>query len=100
MILYHGSNAEVRELHLLKIQRDLDFGKGFYTTSDWMQAKKWARRTTCQRKSGSPFVSVYEVDSEALSELLIRRFAEPNIAWLDYVAANAVASPRQRTMIL
>ena len=31
MILYHGSNVEVREPKLLKVQRDLDFGKGFYT---------------------------------------------------------------------
>lgn len=88
MILYHGSNVVVREPHLLKIQRELDFGKGFYTTSDLEQAGKWARRTARQRKTGSPFVSVYEVNTEALSELLIRRFAEPNVAWLDYIAAN------------
>lgn len=41
MILYHGSNVVVREPHLLKIQRELDFGKGFYTTSDLEQASKW-----------------------------------------------------------
>lgn len=29
MILYHGSNVEVRAPKLLKIQRELDFGKGF-----------------------------------------------------------------------
>ena len=45
MILYHGSNVAVEEPRLLKIQRDLDFGKGFYTTSDLDQATKWARRT-------------------------------------------------------
>lgn len=44
MILYHGSNVEVREPKLLKIQRDLDFGKGFYTTSDFEQARTWALR--------------------------------------------------------
>ena len=37
MILYHGSNVIVREPPLLKIRRDLDFGKGFYTTSDFQQ---------------------------------------------------------------
>ena len=41
MILYHGSNIEVREPQLLKTQRNLDFGKGFYTTSDFEQAKSW-----------------------------------------------------------
>ena len=34
MILYHGSNVEVSEPKLLKVQRTLDFGKGFYTTTD------------------------------------------------------------------
>lgn len=34
MILYHGSNVEVPKPRLLKVQRELDFGKGFYTTSD------------------------------------------------------------------
>lgn len=42
MILYHGSSVEVREPKLLKIQRELDFGKGFYTTSDLQQATNWA----------------------------------------------------------
>ena len=40
MVLYHGSNVEVRDPRLLKTQRDLDFGKGFYTTSDLEQAEK------------------------------------------------------------
>jgi len=38
VILSHGSSVEVREPRLLKIQRELDFGKGFYTTSDLEQA--------------------------------------------------------------
>ncbi len=29
MLLYHGSNVEVQEPRLLRIQRDLDFGRGF-----------------------------------------------------------------------
>ncbi|MEE3314206.1 MAG: DUF3990 domain-containing protein [Treponema sp.] len=40
MILYHGSNIIVESPKLLKAQRFLDFGRGFYTTSDFDQAKK------------------------------------------------------------
>ena len=54
MILYHGSNQGVQEPHLLKIQRDLDFGKGFYTTSDFDQAVSWAYRTARIRGTGAP----------------------------------------------
>ena len=61
MILYHGSNIEVREPRLLKIQRELDFGRGFYTTSDYDQAKSWALRSARIRGEGNPLISVYEM---------------------------------------
>ena len=57
MILYHGSNIIVDSPKLLKVQRSLDFGKGFYTTRDFEQAKKWAERSTRIRKDGNPVIS-------------------------------------------
>jgi len=88
MILYHGSNVEVREPRLLKIQRELDFGKGFYTTSDLNQATKWAQRTARRRGSGQPCISVYRMDDAVFETLRVLRFASADIAWLRYVAAN------------
>lgn len=88
MILYHGSNVTVQSPHLLRIQRTLDFGRGFYTTSDFEQAKRWAQRTTRIRESGEPSVSCYELDDDATSALKVLRFATPDSAWLDYVTAN------------
>ena len=88
MILYHGSNVIVREPHLLKIQRDLDFGKGFYTTSDFQQASKWARRTANRLKQSQAYVSVYEVPEEKLLALRVLRFDKPGQQWLHFVAAN------------
>ena len=46
MKLYHGSNIEVKTPCLIPSKRLLDFGAGFYLTSDFEQAKKWAVRTT------------------------------------------------------
>ena len=69
MTLYHGSNVEVREPKLLKMQRELDFGKGFYTTSDLKQATNWAQRTAKRRGTGNPIVSVYEIDDRDLNTL-------------------------------
>ena len=88
MILYHGSNVEVRQPRLLEGQRPLDFGPGFYTTSDLEQASKWADRTARIRKAGSPLVSVYEVDESRLSELKTLAFDAPDREWLRFVAAN------------
>lgn len=45
MILYHGSNMEIKVPQIIKSKRLLDFGTGFYLTSDFQQAKKWAIRT-------------------------------------------------------
>lgn len=88
MILYHGSNVEVYEPRLLKIQRELDFGKGFYTTSDLEQASKWAKRTAIRHRQKTSFVTVYEVDDERLSHLHTLHFRSANEEWLRFVAAN------------
>ena len=88
MILYHGSNIEVREPKLLKTQRELDFGNGFYTTSDLHQASNWAHRTAKLRGTGKPFVTVYEIDDKAFDTLRVLRFENANAEWLRYVAAN------------
>ena len=88
MILYHGSNVEVREPRLLKVQRDLDFGKGFYTTSDFDQASKWAKRTALRLGQQQAFVSVYAVDEKKLLSLRVLRFDRPDKEWLRFVVAH------------
>ena len=88
MILYHGSNIEVREPQLLKTQRNLDFGKGFYTTSDFEQAKSWAKRSVRIRGKGTAYISCYEITEDELAKLRILRFEKADLSWLEYVAAN------------
>ena len=87
MILYHGSNVPVLKPYLQKMQRNLDFGKGFYTTSDLAQAESWARRKAALLKSGSPVVSCYEVDESRIAALKTLRFHTADRAWLDYVVS-------------
>ena len=96
MILYHGSNVEVREPRLLKIQRDLDFGKGFYTTSDLDQAAKWAKRTSLRLRQGKAFVSVYEINEVEIEALRVLRFDSPDAQWLRFVVKNRTGyAPRE-----
>lgn len=88
MILYHGSNVEVKEPILLKIQRELDFGKGFYTTSDLEQAARWAERTAKRRGESNAFVTVYEVNEDELKNIRLLSFDLPNVEWLNFVVKN------------
>ena len=63
MILYHGSNVAVEHPDLNHSKTNLDFGTGFYTTSDLDQAKRWAVTTTRRRGAGTPTVTVYHVNT-------------------------------------
>lgn len=88
MVLYHGSNVEVPEPRLLKIQRNLDFGKGFYTTTDLRQATTWAKRVAARLRQSEGFVTVYELDDTKLRDLRILSFARPSVDWLHFVSES------------
>ena len=89
MILYHGSNLTVSEPKLVEQNRFLDFGYGFYTTTNKMQAVGFADKVTKRRKEGIPTVSIYEIDEEkAFSECSVLKFNAPDEAWLDFVSKN------------
>ncbi len=88
MFLYHVSNVVVEKPRLISPKRLLDFGAGFYLTSDLEQARKWASRTTILREEGKAVVSVYDVCEEELQKLAVLLFDAPNRDWLRYVAAN------------
>ena len=89
MIIYHGGNVVVEQPEIVKSERMLDFGTGFYTTSNKEQAVSWAERVAERRESTDRLVSVYEFDTEAAErDLSIVRFDEPNGEWLDFVCAN------------
>lgn len=92
MILYHGSHVKVQEPRLLENQRPLDFGRGFYTTTDFDQSQKWAIRTAKIRETGTPTVNVYEVDDAAFQNLQILRFQSATSEWLDFVVQNRRSS--------
>lgn len=52
MLLYHGSNVTVSEPRLIPQNRFLDFGFGFYTTTNKSQAIAFADKVFKRRKTG------------------------------------------------
>jgi len=90
MILYHGSNVEVREPRLLQTIRTLDFGPGFYTTLNHEQAIDFAKKVVDRNDGiGRPIVTVFTIDEVAVFEnFKTIRFNEPDDQWLDFVVAN------------
>ena len=88
MILYHGSNVEVRKPIILNSRKFLDFGPGFYMTSDLDQATRWAFRKTEIAKEGHPTLSVFSVDEVIWKDLKIKTFSAPDEEWLDCITEN------------
>ena len=88
MKLYHGSNIIVDNPKIIESDRTLDFGKGFYLTTDFEQAKRWATITASRRHNGKPIVSVYEIQQQDLNKLSVLEFDRANEEWLDFVTKN------------
>lgn len=91
MLLYHGSVETIIQPKILEAQRLLDFGKGFYTTTNKEQAERWAaikqKRTI---KTVKAFVTVYEFNETLLKNdtLKIKIFTQADEEWLDFVIHN------------
>ena len=92
MILYHGSNVKVETPKIIVSNRTLDFGAGFYTTSDSMQAIKWAQTQTRRRREGEAVVSQYEFDEKLRDSLNVLSFDFANREWLNFVSDNRKGS--------
>lgn len=80
MKLYHGSNVIIENPNLEAGRKNIDFGQGFYLTTEKSLAKKWA----CGRHNDSPHISEYYL---GLQNLTIYCFGYNQI-WLDYVICN------------
>ena len=75
MKLYHGSTVTVKSPNIQKGRKATDFGKGFYTTTNFEQAKKWAILKRNREHGKKAVVSVYEVPDNILDrEFSVLRF--------------------------
>lgn len=84
----------VEKPRLIQQSRTLDFGSGFYTTTNLEQAVSFAEKVAARRRVGTPCVSVYAVPEVAslMASLLVRVFAAADEAWLDFVFENRSGS--------
>ncbi len=89
MLVYHGSNLEVSSPKLIVQNRFLDFGFGFYTTTNKIQAISFAEKVVRRTNSGKRTVSIYEIDTDkAFADCSVLRFLSANEEWLNFVSEN------------
>lgn len=102
MKVYHGSLFQVHNPNIERGRQSTDFGKGFYTTTNIEQAKRWALKKLKTAKEGSKaIINIYEVDDELLNnpKYNIKKFNSPDEEWLDFVVDCRRSTPHKYNII-
>lgn len=96
IMLYHGGYTEVSKINLSVCKSGLDFGKGFYLTTSYEQARSFIEssvKKNIRRRILPPDfdvndgkVSIYRY--HARPEVKIHYFTAADTEWLHYVAGN------------
>ena len=89
MVCYHGSDTVVDAPIILKAKRPLDFGEGFYVTTNRKQAEAWAKKVAIRNNNGFKCINEYDFDIDgAEQKLTVLRFAAADERWLDFICNN------------
>lgn len=89
IVLYHGT----LDVHVPSILQRVDptvcrfltdFGRGFYTTTNLLQAERWARGLALQTVGAAAAVLSFSVDRDALAQLECLTFARGSANAIDF----------------
>ncbi|MBO7639830.1 MAG: DUF3990 domain-containing protein [Treponema sp.] len=84
MTVYHGSTEIVKDPDVQHSYRPLDFGKGFYVTTNREQAENWAKRKGIILGVKKTFINIYEMN-ESFEDINCKDFGEDLSEWIDFV---------------
>jgi len=89
MKVYHGSYISIDEIDLTKCELNRDFGRGFYVTNIYEQAKFWAKRKGRKLNNNGVITEFTFLESAFSSNYLKTiRFLYYSEEWLDFVVMN------------
>jgi hypothetical protein len=86
--IYHGSDILIKNPEIIQPVRALDFGQGFYTTTNIEQAESFAKKVQDRNGSTETHISIYTLNTDMLKEQTYLFFDRPDKKWLDFVSAN------------
>ena len=90
MILYHGSNVEIKAVDFLESKVGKDFGVGFDLSPELEQAQEMAEKKAILF-GGEPIVTRFEFDEEAAladAEIASLRYEHYCVEWGKFVHMN------------
>jgi len=86
--VYHGSDILIDVPKIKKPVRALDFGPGFYTTTNINQAINFSKIVRERNNSFKSFISIYSLNIDLLKKQNNLFFDKPDKKWLDFVSSN------------
>ena len=87
--LYHGTNIYYEEPDLAEALDFKDFGRGYYLTTNQLQAERWAIRDLKDNDINDvAYVYEYEFDADNTKNLRILELLVYNKEWLDFITAH------------
>ena len=92
MVVYHGSNVEIKEPKIITGRNTKDFGAGFYCTVIKEQAERWAKRYA------SPVVNTYSLLIDEKLDIL--EFKEMTDEWLDFIIDCRSGKPHSHDIVI
>ena len=82
--LYHGTNQLFEKFDFHKAKPFKDFGKGFYLTSNVVQAQRWAQRKA--RNENKAYIYRYKVGNVEANRWRILELLSYDKAWVDFIS--------------
>jgi hypothetical protein len=83
MKLYNGSIRPITKPQLTEADHLLDFGCGFYATSDRGLATRWAHIQQERANAEACYLNIYEVPKKFSARVVYFSFDEPAAFWLE-----------------
>jgi hypothetical protein len=105
MTLYHGTIYQFDTIDLNRSRPFKDFGRGFYVSRTESQAERIAIRNrrfendllveSGNKPTAQAWVYTYKFHTDALSQLNVKEFTEPNDEWVRFVVKNRSSRKQQ-----
>lgn len=86
--LYHGSGKWFENIDLKYTKAFKDFGRGFYLTSNLIQAQKWAQKKG--ERFGKAYIYIYDVSHHLSAGLKILELLQYDAQWVDLIARSRI----------
>lgn len=88
---YHGTSKKFEHFEMKYAKRFKDFGKGFYLTTSFKQAQKWAQQKANTENSNITYIYQYIIENVDYQKYKILELLQYDEKWLDFIVNSRIS---------